>query len=255
MKVLSSGCFKGSRKYNGDIIGIFDNMCYVMDGSTALFYDNKFFETSDLYEYMQLLNKNISNSEMVKEDLKNAIFKVNQGLDNLDSYKEYELPTFTIAVVKDIGDKIETYQLCDTLISILYKDGSVENIEDRRIDPVKNICRSRKKEILAMQDISDEERRKLILENEQVTRMKANATDDGYPVGSTNLESIDQGIIRYFDKEKIDRILICSDGLYDSEEIMPANIKDFECKILEERVNKKLNEKVRDDLSYILIEI
>lgn len=254
MKVLSSGCYKGSRKYNGDIIGIFDNMWYVIDGSTAVFNDNKFFETSDLYEYMQLLNKNISSNEEVKDNLKKAINESNKKLVGIEKYFEYELPTFTIAVVKECEDKIGTYQLCDTLISILYKDGDVENIEDRRIDSVKNVCRSRRREIIAMQDISDEERKKLILENEQVTRKKVNI-ENGFPVGSTKLESIEQGITRYFDKGKIDKILICSDGLYDSEEILPKSSSDFEINNIENRVKEILTKEKRDDLSYILIEI
>ena len=48
MKIISEGCYKGSRKYNDDIIGHDKKVYYVMDGSTAVFNDNKFFKTSDL---------------------------------------------------------------------------------------------------------------------------------------------------------------------------------------------------------------
>ena len=171
MKVLSSGTYKGSRNYNADIIGLLDDMYYVCDGSTAVFNDNKFFDTGDLLEYMKLLNKNIKNESDIKDDLKKAINLSNQSLVGMDKYQEYELPTYTIAVVKDLGERIEYYILCDTLISILYKDGHVENIQDRRIDPVKDVCRTRRRDILKDTNLSDDERMKLLIENEQVTRM------------------------------------------------------------------------------------
>lgn len=254
MRVLSSGTYQGSRKYNADIIGLLDNMYYVFDGSTALFDDNKFFKTGDLLEYMKLLNKNIKNESEIKDDLKKAIRLSNEKLVGMERYKEYELPTYTIAVIKDLGDKLEYYILCDTLISILYKDGHVENIQDKRIDPVKNVCRTRRREILADTSLDEEERMKLIIENEQVTRMKANAIN-GFPVGSTREESIDMGYIGVIDKEKVDRILICTDGYYDSEEEMPSTKDEFDISYVQDRVQEILSHEKRDDMTYILLEV
>ncbi len=254
MKVLSSGTYKGVRSYNADIIGLLDDMYYVCDGSTAVFDDNKFFDTGDLLEYMRLLNKNIKNESDIKSDLKKAIRLSNQYLVGMEKYHEYELPTYTIAVVKDLGVMIEYYILCDTLISILYKDGHVENIQDRRIDSVKDVCRAKRREILANTNLSEDERMKLLLENEQVTRMKANA-EDGFPVGSTKEDSIDLGFIGIIDKSKVDRILICSDGYYDSEDVMPSTVEDFELSYVENRVQEILSHDKRDDMTYILLEV
>lgn len=172
----------------------------------------------------------------------------------MEKYHEYELPTYTIAVVKDLGVMIEYYILCDTLISILYKDGHVENIQDRRIDSVKDVCRAKRREILANTNLSEDERMKLLLENEQVTRMKANA-EDGFPVGSTKEDSIDLGFIGIIDKSKVDRILICSDGYYDSEDVMPSTVEDFELSYVENRVQEILSHDKRDDMTYILLEV
>ncbi len=254
MKVLSKGCYKGSRQYNGDIIGCLDNMWYVIDGSTAVFNDNNFFDTSDLYEYMQLLNKEIKSESGIISDLKMAIVHANEKLVGVENYKEYELPTFTIAVVRENKTNIEVYQLCDTLISILYKDGHIENIEDRRIDIVKDVCRNRRNEIKNMIDITEEERNRLLLENEQVTRMKVNC-EGGFPVGSTDPLSILNGCSYVLKKDDIDKILICSDGLYDSSDEKPSSISDFDVEILEEKVEELLKKDKRDDLSYILIQV
>lgn len=65
MKVLSSGSYKGFRKYNGDIYNIVDNLYYVMDGSTAVFDDNKFSSKGDLFVYMQNLKKYFKNNNNI----------------------------------------------------------------------------------------------------------------------------------------------------------------------------------------------
>ena len=87
MKILSKGSYKGSRKYNDDIIGHDKDVYYVIDGSTAVFNDNKFFKTSDLYEYMQLLNKNIKDSGSVIGSLKTGIVNSNPKLKGMEKYK------------------------------------------------------------------------------------------------------------------------------------------------------------------------
>ncbi len=254
MRVLSRGTYKGSRNYNADIMGLLDGMYYVCDGSTAVFDDNKFFKTGDLFEYMTLLNKNIKSDTNIKDDLKRAIDLSNVSLVGMEKYKEYELPTYTIAVIKDLGEQIEYYILCDTLISILYKDGHVENIQDRRIDPVKDVCRTKRRAILADTSLSEDKKMKQLVLNEQVTRMKANAVD-GFPVGSTKKESIDLGFSGFIDKANVDRILICSDGYYDSEEVIPSTKEEFDIRYVEERVKKILSHDKRDDMTYILLEV
>lgn len=254
MKVLSCGSYKGCRNYNGDIYNQQENLYYVMDGSTALFNDFKFFETGDLYEYMQLLKKNFHNRSTIVEDLKTAVNLSNAHLVGMENYEEYELPTYTIAVVKENEKDIETYILCDTLISILYKDGHVENIEDRRIEAVKEVCRKNRRAIMENTQITEEERKRQILLNEQVTRMKANQVD-GYPVGSTVPERIALGYQKKIDKRLIDRILICSDGYYDSEEDHPSSKEEFSISYIENRVSTLLKEEKRDDLTYLLLEV
>lgn len=255
MKVISYGNYQGSRIYNGDVIGFDNDMCFVMDGSTALFNDYKFFAEGDLYTYMQMLKRYFvnDNNKSIQDNLKNAINLCNDKIDGIDKYKEYELPTYTICVIRDIGKYIEYYILCDTLISILYKDGRIENIVDRRIDPVKVVCRNRNREIKEM-DITEEEKKKLILENEQETRKKVNI-EGGFPVGSTNNNCIDNGYFGKIEKDKIDRILICSDGYYDNFYEYPKENKEFDSEYVINRINNKLDEDVRDDTSYILIEI
>ncbi len=254
MRVLCFGSYKGSRIYNGDVLGIKNNMYFVMDGSTALFNDYKFFPEGDLYCYMQKLRDNFNNDDRdITRNLQEAIRKSNKNLIGIEKYKEYELPTYTIAVIRELDEMIEYYILCDTLISILYKDGHIENILDKRIDPVKDICRGRNREIKAM-DISDDEKKELILQNERETRMKANI-DGGFPVGSTNEESVLVGYKGKIDKSLIDKILICSDGYYDSDEEYPHMKEEFDIEYIRERTNEKLLADVRDDLSYILLEI
>lgn len=254
MKVLCQGSYKGSRIYNGDIYNIDNNLYYVMDGATSVFDDYKFSKKGDLYEYMQNMKKYFVNSNDLIKDLQMAIIKSNNEFKDLNKYKEYELPTFTIAVVKDCGELVECYILCDTLISILFKDGHIENIEDRRIDKTKDEFIIQKRMILNDKSLYEEKRDKLLLLNEQVARMKANVKG-GFPVGSTVPERIEQGLIKKIDKKLIDRILICSDGYYGSDVNYPKTNEEFKEDYVNKRVEKILKEEKRDDLSYILLEV
>lgn len=254
MKILSSGSFRGSRSYNGDIIGEQNNMFFVCDGATALFDDFRFFNTGDVFEYMQLLKRNIKNNGIIEDIFKNAIKMSNINLVGMNNYEEYELPNFTIAAVREIGEDIEYYILCDTLISILYKDGHVETIQDERINPIKEISRQNIKEILERKDITDLEKRRLILKNEQDIRKLANQ-ENGYPVGSVKEESIDAGYHGTRDKSSISRILLCSDGFYDSIAKLPSTKEEFDVQYINQRIDNILKKEKRDDISYILLEI
>ncbi|MBR4111065.1 MAG: hypothetical protein IKK43_05205 [Clostridia bacterium] len=248
MKILSEANKQGIRKYNNDIKNNMENIYYVMDGATPLFDDNIFFETSDSYEYMQLLKKNIVVNENIKESFKNGIIESNKKFLNLENYNEYELPTFTMAAVKEKDTTYELFLLCDCLISILYKNGEIENYEDHRFDKIKFECRKEIKEKIEMLEISEQEKSEMKREVFRKYRKFANA-QDGYPVGSTNPESIENMIVKEIEKAKIDKILLCSDGLYDEIGI-PKEQKDFDNAYLEEKLKDIKN---KDDLTYILI--
>lgn len=253
MKVISKGCYKGSRAYNNDIIGTLDSMWYVMDGATAVFEDNKFSDESDVYEYMQLLNKSIKDDGEIIRSIKNAIGSVNEQLPSLNEFNEYELPIFTIAGIRQQDKKIDTYLLCDCLISILFKDGSVFNIEDTRINESKKECIEGKNSINSL-DIGEKLKSDLLLKNEQTIRMGANK-EGGYYVGSTEPKSLNQGYSHSFLTNDIARILICSDGYSDGYGTLPSSKEDFDEKVIEQRVQTILERDKRDDLSYILLEV
>lgn len=249
MNVLSCNSIKGTGKYNNDIKNCINNFCYVIDGATSMFNDNLFYNTSDLYEYMKLLKDNISDIGLINDNLIDGIKKSNKHLNRLNKYKEYELPTFTIAAVKENKDDYELYLLCDCLISILYTNGRIENIEDHRFDPIKTRCRKEIAEIDKL-DLSIEEKFKFKRSIWREYRKFANAID-GYPVGSTNPNSIKEGITKNINKKDVDKIIICTDGLY-SEIGLPNDKSYFEKDALEEKI---LNTNNKDDLTYMLIDV
>ena len=246
MKVLSHNSLKGKRNYNHDILSIKDKFCYVMDGATPLFNDNIFYETSDLYEYMHLLKNNIEDISSIEHNIIEGIKKSNKHLKEYEKYEEYALPNFTIAAIKENEDTYESYLLCDSLISILYKDGKIENIEDNRFDSIKNQTIEEIKKINKLNLTAEE-----ILEHKkEIWRKYRKLANKGYPVGTTNYESINKGIIKTIEKEKIDKILICTDGFY-NELGKPSNNSYFEKDTIEKKIS---NIKNNDDLTYILID-
>ncbi|MBR2997107.1 hypothetical protein IKF33_01580 [Candidatus Saccharibacteria bacterium] len=247
MKILSSNTLQGIGKYNNDILGHSENFCYVMDGASALFADNLFFETSDLYEYMQLLKKHIKDGDTSIDIFRNGITESNKFLPDINKYPEYELPTFTIAGVKENTDNYELYLLCDCLISILYQDGRVENLEDLRFNEINTKIEG---EIAKIDELDLVEAEKIIRKRPiwQRYRKFANAPD-GYPVGSTNPESVRVGIVKTINKADVDKILICTDGLFSSIGL-PNDASYFDEHDLEDKIAKNHN---HDDLTYILI--
>lgn len=245
MQIISSGNYQGIGKYNNDIINCVGNMCYVMDGASALFNDNIFFDTSDLYEYMQLLKNNVKDSNSIIESLRNGINDSNKHLSGIEKYQEYELPTYTIAAVKEYDDYFEIYLLCDCLISILYKDLTIENIIDDRFDKIKYECRKKIKKVDEM-NLNDSEKINLKRPIWREYRKYANQ-ENGYPVGSTNNKSVENGIVKKIKKDDIDKILICSDGLY-SKIGIPNNANYFDKQYIESIIKGNY-----DDLSYYLI--
>lgn len=248
MQIVSSTNLQGIGKYNNDIINQVGNMCYVIDGASALFNDNLFFNTSDLYEYMQLLKENINDNDLIINNFKNAIIDSTKRLDGIDKHNEYELPTYTIAALKEYVDYIEMYLLCDCLISILYKDGTIENIEDKRFDKIKYECREKIKEIDKL-DLDTNEKFKLKRPIWREYRKLANR-ENGYLVGSVRENSIDCGYIKKINKDKIDKILICTDGLYNQYGI-PNDVNYFDKNWLQKKIQENKN---HDDLSYYLVE-
>ena len=114
--------------------------------------------------------------------------------DNVDLYNEYELPTYTISAIKEYDNYFEVYLLCDCLVSIWYKNKTIENIEDNRFDKIKFECRKEISKIDKL-DLDIEAKLKLKRPIWREYRKYANK-ENGYPVGSTNKNSIEQGIIK-----------------------------------------------------------
>jgi len=247
MKILSSKSIKGIGHFNNDICDKNGNFAYVIDGATAVFNDNLFFKTSDLFEYMQLLKKNINNYGYITTNIEKGIQKSNQELRNYKKYKEYRLPTFTISAIKEYQKYYELYLLCDCLISILYKDGRIETIQDHRFDKTEKKCEEEYKKINSRK-ISKKEKSNLRKKVLRKCRKYANVAG-GYPVGSTNPKRLKRGITKKIEKANIKKILICTDGLYNTIG-MPTEESFFNKISLE---NKIANNKNYDDLTYILI--
>ncbi len=247
MIIIDRKTKKGNDLYNYDISNYIDGFCYVVDGATPLFNDNIFSNTSDLYEYMQLLKRNLKNIGIIEENFIKAIKKSNLIINNIEMYSEYELPTFTIASVKEENDKYYLYVLCDSLISILYKNGEIKNIYDNRFDEFKKRWPNKIEEINKL-NISANEKNRMKLPIWKEYRKYANKKD-GYPVGSTNFNSIKNGILTSVLKDDIDGILICTDGFYKAFGL-PNEKWYFNKEILSDKM-KHIN--YNGDITYILL--
>ena len=247
MIILGSGTKKGDDIYNRDISNHMDGFCYVIDGATPLFNDNLFSNTSDVYEYMKWLKNNITNKSSIEGNFIDAIKKSNLKISNIEKYSEYELPTFTIAAVKEENKKYFLYVLCDSLISILYKNGEIKNIYDNRFEKFKKRWANKIEKIDKLV-ISEDDKTNMKLSIWKEYRKYANKKS-GYPVGSTDFNSIKSGISLDVLKEDVDSILICTDGFFNAFGF-PSEKWYFNKDVLASKI-KSIN--YLDDITYILL--
>lgn len=215
MEVLFKYCEKGSGDFNEDALLVTPKFACVIDGATDVFFDRHPQLKGIVYKYVFELINSLKNAckdekslkDIVKESI-NEIYPFFNDKFGLDLYEEYELPTFSIACVKENKDNYEYLVLGDCFL-LFKRDEQIWLIEDER---VKFFSRNNREEMkrLKLDPRSDEKSIKIY----QSTRMKANSKL-GYPIGSVKGTGIDDSLYGIVAKKSVNRILLFSDGFID----------------------------------------
>ncbi|UOQ84335.1 protein phosphatase 2C domain-containing protein [Gracilibacillus salinarum] len=254
MKLLFSCNHKGSADFNEDVVDHHQNTAWVIDGATPLFFNQYLSEENDVVWLVQQINEQlprfITDEKSLEEILITVLDQISQiALEINPALKQihhYELPTFTIAMVRFIDQKLEYYVLGDSGILLETTEKSVY-ITDRRLDTFAE----------KHQDKS------------QTIRKHLN-TRDGYWIGSLDAKGISHGLAGEYNKKDITNVLCFTDGysrlfeLYKKMDVtqmqfnetfikdtvsMIRNIEEEDCDCLVYKRSKK-----SDDLSVILLE-
>jgi hypothetical protein len=267
MKIIFEYCEKGNAKYNEDVIEANENMACVIDGATDVFRDEHNNMDRMVQDYVNLLIKNIflcyDEEKNLYDILMRAIGKVYSYFDNIyyfEKYREFELPTFSIACIKQCVNGFEYLVLGDCSIEYTGK-GKNKIIRDERVKEFSKHNRSEMKR-LKIDPRKDPEAMQVY----KNTRMKANSFD-GYPIGSVSGVGLKNAIRGMINKESVDSILLYSDGFEDYFTARNINVSFFDekQKIQEvidssmdfynnnEQYSKQLRPKQIDDRSILLI--
>lgn len=215
MEVLFSYCEKGKGEYNEDVVAANSNIACVIDGATDVFLDNHPELGNIVCQYVNKLMKMIvacfSPDKSVQDIIKAAIDNVYCQLSSkysLDAYREYELPTFSIACVKEDKDCYEYLVLGDCFL-IIKEESDIKIVQDKRI----NVFSKHNREEMKRLGI-DPRFDSSSLDVYRSTRKKANRKD-GYPIGSVNGVGIKDAICGTVNKNNAVNFLLFSDGFID----------------------------------------
>lgn len=215
MKVLFKYCKQGNGEFNEDAILTTSKLSCVIDGATDVYLDehpqlrgivNEY--VNEIIESLDEMNKEeMTLKDIVKTSLINTYHKLNSKYD-LDAYMEYELPTFSIACIKENKNEYEYLVLGDCFLVFSIQE-HIQMIEDRRIRIFSKHNRDEMKGLNL-----DPRCNKESLEVYKNTRKKANS-NSGYPIGSVSGTGIDEAICGTVKKDNVNGILLFSDGFID----------------------------------------
>lgn len=215
MKVLYQYCEQGDGEYNEDAILATSRFACVVDGATDVYLEDHPQLRGIVHKYVcelvNCLNTIDKTEKTIKEVVKKAledVYCVFEKQYSFSSYMEYELPTFSIACVKENNDEYEYLVLGDCFL-LFSENKSVKLIEDTRIRFFSEYNRDELKRLKL-----DPRHDKKSVDIYKNTRKKANSPF-GYPIGSVRGTGIDKALCGKISKDEVNGIMIFSDGFID----------------------------------------
>lgn len=210
-------CYKGSAKYNEDIIGINPYGAWVLDGATGLNKKNLISNESDAKWYVSLWNEYLYNNINKEKDLKEIIL---EGLKNIrskyyskideDKIEKLDTPSSSICVIKWNYDYIEYLLLGDCALHIKI-DEEIKIIKDRTICKFDNMVYEKMEKLPNLKNLSFDEIKSSVIDTIIDNRLKKN-TKDGYWILEFETEAIENAIYGKVNINKNIKLMLTSDG-------------------------------------------
>lgn len=264
MKKLYSCNLQGSAKFNEDRVGHYQNVAWVIDGATPLFSNHYISEENDVVWMVKRINENlpqfISNELSLEDILAQTIQQVNDAAlainPHLNEINNYELPTFTIAMVRFVHGKLEYFVLGDSGILIESNERPIY-ITDRCLDIFGN-------------KIEEEINKSEMKVNKLQEIRKYLNKENGYWIGSLDGKGIPHGLTGELKVNKNTRVLCFTDGysrLFELYKKMDIERFQFDVHVIKNSISliRKIEvedsdcsayerSKKSDDLSVMLVE-
>ncbi|GAA0864278.1 hypothetical protein [Paraclostridium tenue] len=217
IKICDTLCYKGSAKYNEDIVGVNPFGAWVLDGATGLNNKNLVSDKSDANWYVNWWNKylhqNIHKEITLKEIMADGIKLISDeyyGIVNKDKIEKLDTPSSSISIIKFYKDKIEYFLLGDCALHLKQKD-KVKIIKDRTLCYLDKLVYDEMESLPNLSKLSYEEIKSRVMKTIIANRLKKN-TKDGYWILDFDKEAIDNSINGFiYIKDNI-KLMLTSDG-------------------------------------------
>lgn len=264
MEVLKAIARKGDRTENEDVFGYTDNALWVIDGATDLF-NLGLFKGDDVAFYVEKLNDEIKNrynkTDSLKQIIKQAILSLNNKMNlNVKQHEAYKYPSFAIAMVRFIDDKLEYLVLGDCTV-LIDTDVEIFNFTDTRISAFSKYNKQKIKEMKSKNIFNKENELSLY----QSTRAMMNI-EEGYWIGSVDPTGLEHVLVGEISINKNAKVICCTDGFFEAfelfniskidetifnEEVLSNIEKELETKQDKDLERKIVRVRVKDDLTYV----
>ncbi|GAA0106104.1 hypothetical protein UT300013_27280 [Paraclostridium sordellii] len=217
MKVCDTLCYKGSAKYNEDIIGVNPFGAWVLDGATGLNNKNLVSKKSDANWYVNwwnnYLHQNISKKSTLKEIMMDGIEKIkNEYYKVVDKNKieKIDTPSSSISAVKFYDDKLEYFLLGDCALHFKIKD-NIKIIKDRSLCYLDKLVYDQMEALPNLDKLSYEDIKTKVMSTIICNRLKKN-TKEGYWILDFDKCAINNALNGFIEIEEDIKLMLISDG-------------------------------------------
>lgn len=265
--VKTNICQTGGKKLknrfvNEDIMTFGDKYSFVMDGATGLGGPESINGWTSAEWYVQLVSKFLvqqlqDESKDIKQIVTNAINYATSKIREYERthnmhFKDYEEPSSSLVLYRELekeGKKrFQIFALGDSSAIISYKDGTVTSLANPNEIKLKQLDRSvleRMVEIASKtnQTVIETRSNPEIQRMLEINRGKKN-TEGGYWILGTNAEAVEHAAIFEDDLDKIESVLLHTDGFnykmlgMNKEELMETCKSQFGIEMMQRKIRE-----------------
>ena len=217
IKVCDTLCYKGSAKYNEDIVGYSPFGAWVLDGATGLNNKNLVSDKSDANWYVSwwnsYLHKNIDKEISLKDIMMNGIKLISKDYYskvNKSKIEKLDTPSSSIAVLKFYDKKLEYFLLGDCTLHFEI-DGKLTIIKDRSLCYLDKLVYDEMERLPNLDQLNFEDIKKSVMKTIISNRLKKN-TNDGYWILDFDEDAINKSLNGFVDIRNNIKLMLTSDG-------------------------------------------
>ncbi len=241
----------GNRFVNEDFMARGEGYSFIMDGATGLGGPESICGLTSAEWYVQIVakfleeqlqNRNKDTKQIVAEAVEYVTRQVRQyEQENNMKFKSYEEPSSSLVLYRELERegtrRVQIFALGDSSAIIKYKSGMVKELENPNEIALKSLDNSVLKRMVELsrdrnQDVLETRNDSEIKTMLEVNRAKKN-TEGGYWALGTSVEAIEHAALFEEDADKIEDVLLHTDGFnYKMLGLTPEKVIDI-CKTQE----------------------